>query len=280
MTTSTLSMDSKLTERSFINVGDLKLAYVEAGHGDPLVLIPGLGRGADMWKQQIDVLAEHFKVYALENRGSGKSDAPAGPYTVKQMAADAAAFIDALELDKPMVMGASMGGFIAQELAANYRDKVSRLILVCTSHGGPTAVTMSPETWKSMSAPKGITPKAKLLSAVRLAFSPEYFEKNLPAIIKDVEGRLQNMPTPAAWMAQAAAGATFDMTRRLDKITCPTLIITGLQDIVVPAVNSRLIHRGIEGSRLIEYTGGGHYIMVEERDQFNQDIIEFLKGGE
>ena len=131
----------------------VRIYFEEWGEGEPLLLIMGLGYTLDMWHRLRGPLAENHRVVAFDNRGVGKSDVPEPPYTVAEMATDAIAVLDAVGIRKAHVLGASLGGVIAQEVALSYPDRVISLILGCTSCGGPDAVSY----WLSSAACFGVT---------------------------------------------------------------------------------------------------------------------------
>lgn len=110
----------------------IKLNYKVEGQGYPLVMIMGLGANRSGWSPQISFFKKHYTVVTFDNRGVGKSDKPEGPYSIRMMADDTVKLMDHLEIKKTHIMGASMGGMIAQELAINYPERVSKLVLACT----------------------------------------------------------------------------------------------------------------------------------------------------
>ena len=116
----------------FATVNGIKINYKVEGEGNPLVMIMGFGSPRSGWSSQIPFFKKHFRVVTFDNRGAGKSDKPAGPYTTKMMADDAVKLMDALGIQKADIVGASMGGMIAQELAINYPEKAGKLVLACT----------------------------------------------------------------------------------------------------------------------------------------------------
>ena len=128
-----------------VNVNDCKIYYEIHGEGAPLVLIMGLRRNVEWWYRQIPSLSRQFQVIAFDNRGAGRSDKPDMEYSIRLFADDTAGLMDALNISKARILGISMGGYIAQELALNYPAKVHSLLLGCTGPGGARAVLMSPE---------------------------------------------------------------------------------------------------------------------------------------
>src|ERR1700738_3751089 len=124
----------------FIENLGARIHWDEEGSGTPLLLIRGLGRAWHAWNRSRPILSEKYRTIALDNRGVGKSEAPAGPYSIAQMAADAAAVLNAARVNAAHIFGVSMGGMIAQEFALQYPNRVRSLILGSTAAGGPQAV--------------------------------------------------------------------------------------------------------------------------------------------
>jgi len=160
------------------DVNGIKVYYEIHGKGDPLVLIMGLRRNAEWWYCQIPALSEHFKVIAFDNRGAGRSEKPRMDYSIRLFADDTAGLLEALKIKSAHVLGISMGGYIAQELAINYPDKVRCLILGCTSCGGERAVLMSQERMKEFEAVEGLTPEEILRKNMDLYFSDAFIQEH------------------------------------------------------------------------------------------------------
>ena len=131
-----------------IKTNNIELYYEVYGAGQPLVLISGLGYPLWQWHKMVPFLAEHFQVITFDNRGVGQSDKPAGPYTAQMLATDTAGLLDALGIEKAIIAGHSMGGFVAQAMALDFPQKVAKLILCSTNFGGPHHVTVTPEAMK------------------------------------------------------------------------------------------------------------------------------------
>jgi pimeloyl-ACP methyl ester carboxylesterase len=154
-----------------IRVNGISIYYELHGEGIPLVLIMGLRRNLEWWYCQIPELSKHFKVITLDNRGAGRSDKPDMEYSIRLFADDTAGLMEALGIHNAHILGVSMGGYIAQELALNYPDKVRSLILGCTSCGGKRAVLMSEERMKKFTANEGLTPDEILRKDMDIYFS-------------------------------------------------------------------------------------------------------------
>jgi pimeloyl-ACP methyl ester carboxylesterase len=253
--------------------GPVKLAYEVRGSGAPLLLIQGLGYGRWGWEPVVDPLAEDFRVAFYDNRGIGESDIPPGPYTARQLAGDAVAVLDAAAMERADVVGTSLGGMVAQELAIAFPERVKRLVLACTTPGGRSSHPMPQQTVDLMQTAPSLPPETALRRFVENALSPGAAEELVERI---VALRLANPFDPAGWQAQAAAGATFDAFDRLASIHAPTLVVTGDQDVVVDPRNSELLAAGIPQARL-ERVSGGHLFFWEDPDRFVSLVKEFLR---
>jgi len=132
-----------------VNIGEITLHYDEQGAGEPLLMIMGYGgSSANFLPEYLAALGRTFRVITFDNRGTGQSDRFDGPTSIEEMARDAAGLLDALGIERAHIMGISMGGYIAQELALHYPDKVAGLVLACTTCGPPVRVPPSPNTSK------------------------------------------------------------------------------------------------------------------------------------
>ena len=260
-----------------IRVNDLTLYCETYGTGEPLLLIEGFAYASWMWYRQVPELSKHYQLVVFDNRGVGQSDKPDTPYSIEMMADDAAGLLKVLGISKAHVLGVSMGGYIAQSLAARHPDLVHTLILCCTSFGGPNAVPMPVETATILTEVEGLTAEEILLRGMSVAFTEEYFRANPAEIGKIIGWRLAHPQPPHARRHQwnAVLGANLEENTR--RIGVPTLIMTGTEDRVVPAENSRKLARMISGARLVEFPGQGHLFFIEKAEEFNREVIAFLR---
>jgi 3-oxoadipate enol-lactonase len=253
--------------------GDVRIAYEARGSGDPLLLIHGLGYGRWGWEPVVDDFAGEFRTLFYDNRGIGDSDVPPGPYTVRQLAEDAVAVLDAEGIERADVVGTSLGGMAAQELAIGFPERVHRLVLACTTPGGPASYPMPQQTVDLMLLAPTLPPQTALRRFVENALAPDAPAELVERIL---ELRLGNPFDPKGWHAQAAAGAGFDALGRLSRIEAPTLVVTGTEDVVVDARNSQLLSERIAGARL-ERVSGGHLFFWEDPTRFVTLVKEFLR---
>jgi len=257
------------------NTNGIELYYELSGKGPHLVFIEGLGVGTWIWEKQRPDFSQHFTTIIYDNRGMGKSEKPAGPYSISMMADDLAALLDALKISKAHVLGVSMGGFIAQDFALRYPQKVDRLVLVATSAGGLDHVPMSSEVLSQMFANDG-APRDVIRRKLALAYSEEFMKTD--AVEHLIDLRVSDPQPPQAYMAQATAGATFNLSEKVKEIKAPCLIVAATGDRLVPVANAHNLSKKIPHNQLKIYEGYGHQFFVEMSDRFNRDVIEFLSS--
>ncbi|HLF74087.1 MAG TPA: alpha/beta fold hydrolase [Anaerolineales bacterium] len=259
----------------------VELYYEIHGEGQPLVLVSGLGYSLWQWHRMAPFLAEHFQVITFDNRGVGQSDRPAGPYTAQMLAADTAGLLDALGIEKAVVMGHSMGGFVAQAMALDFPQKVGRLILCSTSFGGPRHVPVTPEAMKVLTDVSS-DPLTRFKNGLAVSTAPGWAEKNPDMIRKWIEWCTANPIEPEAYQAQLAIGlallpeaAAFEA--KLLRLNIPTLILSGAHDKVVPPENASLLAGKIANSRVVIFPEAGHFFPIEIPEAASQVVIEFLR---
>ena len=259
-----------------IDVNGIRMYYEIHGQGDPLFLIMGLRRNAEWWYRQTPFLSEHFKVIAFDNRGAGRSDKPKMDYSIRLFADDTAALMEALKIKKANVLGISMGGYIAQELAINYPDKVRRLILGCTSCGGKRAVLMSQEIKKKFEAVEGLTPEEILNNNMDIYFSDEFIQEHPEKIEEFMEISFRHPQPPEFFDRQFAACLKHDTADRLHIISVPTLIMAGDDDPLVPSENSQILKDLMPAAELFFFPGLRHCFFIEAATAFNEKAVAFF----
>jgi len=252
--------------------GDVRIAYELHGEGPPLLLVHGLGYARWGWEPVVDGLAERFHVCLFDNRGIGESDVPDGPYTARAMAEDAVAVLDAAGVERAHVVGTSLGGMVAQELALSRPERVDALVLACTTPG-ERGFPMPEQTIRLLTSTVSLPLEDALRRFVENALAPGA-DSALVELI--VERRLANPFDMAGWQAQAAAGMTFDALDRIGEIGARTLVLHGTADAVVDPRNSELLAERIPGARLELFCGCGHLFMWEQPERFVHSVADFL----
>lgn len=226
-----------------IDVHGLRMYYEVHGEGGPLVLIGGLANDVSEFRIITDALAHHHRVLVFDNRGAGRTDKPDEPYSIELMAADTAGLMQATGFDRADIIGVSMGGRIALELAVEHPEMVNRLILLST------AARTVPRLWRSI-----------LLDAL----------PRLPLF----KGKY---PQPLfAFQRQRAASSSYDGTAKLGQMIAPTLILHGQGDKITPYALAEELHRGIPGSTLRPFKGGHLFFLFRQRQEFLEAVEAFL----
>ncbi len=260
-----------------IQAGAARLYYEEHGTGTPLVLVPGFGTGLWIWYRQLPVFARHFRTIVFDPRGIARSEGRDEPLTMRNLASDVAALLDALGVAAAHVVGASFGGFVAQEFALDYAERTLGLVLCCTSYGGAGHVAPSPETLAAMASTKGLNTEERVRENLLLAFSPEFVAGHAEEVERVINLRAANPVPEYAYLRQLQAAYAFDASARVSRIKAPTLVITGDADIIVPHVNSMNLAAAIPGAALRLVEGGSHTFFIERADEFNRAVIAFLE---
>jgi len=227
-------------------VNDIDLYYEVEGDGPPLLLIPGLGLDVRAFRPVVDGLVRHCRVVAFDPRGAGRSDKPDVPYSIELMADDAAGLLDALDLGSAHVLGLSMGGRVALDLALRHADRVRRLILASTS---ARTLPSRPMTWRWFVM--DVLPRLPLPR--RIDPQPRY-----------------------AHLRQRAASGAYDCSGRLGDIAAPTLILHGRRDRIVAYPLALELQRGIRGSELVTVDGGHFAFLTRERARLVEAVTAFL----
>ncbi|HEU0293668.1 MAG TPA: alpha/beta fold hydrolase [Anaerolineales bacterium] len=262
-------------------VNDIELYYEVHGKGTSLVLISGLGYPLWQWHLMVPYLEQHFQVVTLDNRGVGQTDKPAGPYTASMLAKDVVGLLDALGIDQAVVLGHSMGGFIAQAMALEYPHRVHKLILASTNFGGPRHVPVTAEAMAVLSDVKS-DPLTRLRNGIVISTAPGFAERQPELIQKWLEWRVANPLDLAGYQAQMGIGvallaeaAAFE--NKLPNISVPTLILFGAHDKVVPPANADLLAKQVPGSQIRILPDAGHFFPLEVPEEAAQVVIQFAK---
>jgi pimeloyl-ACP methyl ester carboxylesterase len=257
-----------------VQTNGIQLAYYEEGAGEPLVLIMGLGADASAWRLHLDAYRERFRCFAVDNRGSGASSKPEGPYSTAQMAEDYAGLVRELGLGAVRVVGVSMGGAIAQELALRHPELVERMVIV-SSWARCDAYTA--EVFRHFAAARSQVGLSDFTQLLQLwIWSPRYLAANFDELL---QVRTAELPPPmeqAAFEAQCVACVTHDTLGRLPQIRVPTLITAGAADIFTPLRFAEVLHASIAGSEIHVFPNAAHAHHWECLDMFNELTSDWL----
>ncbi len=241
--------------------------------GEPLLLVMGLGSPLEFWQLQTPVFARTHRVCVYDNRGVGRSDKPAGPYDVRTLARDAVAVMDACGFDRAHVVGLSMGGMIAQELAIRHSDRVHSLVLAATYAKPDDNVKQTAST--SAFDPKTIEPKQVFKMMMSLVLSAEFIAREREWLRQTRERILPHVSVDG-FIAQMAAVMSHDSTDELHHIDKPTLVMKPAADMLIPPKASDFLAQAIPGAQLATFDNGSHGFNVEQADKFNRAVLDFV----
>jgi pimeloyl-ACP methyl ester carboxylesterase len=260
------------------NVQGINLYYEVHGSGYPLILIRGLGSNADHWYCQVPAFSSHYSVVVFDNRGIGRSDIPDAPFTISKMAEDTVLLMDVLGIAKAHILGISMGGMIAQEIALKYGRRVNGLILACTHCGGVHAVQPAPDIIKDLSESLFAGTQEAAQKAIRCLFSDRTIQQTPDVVQRYGEVSKRFPPAAQVLIHQLKAIQGHDTWGDLIRIQNPTLVLVGKEDVLIPPENSKILAERIPNARLRVIEGGGHQFLIEQPDAFNNAVLEFLKA--
>ena len=258
----------------------VRLHYSTTGRtaAPPVVLIQGLGADKQLWTLQRLALARQYRTIALDNRGAGRSDKPYGEYSLEQMADDTLAVLDHAGAADAHVVGASMGGVIAQILALRHPHRVRSLTLACTACTQHAWRQELLAEWAEIAQQRGM--RAMTNAAARWTIGPRSFRRISPAI--GWLGPLALSRPSHAFAAQVGAilAASEELRDELGRIRVPTLVMVGNQDILTPRGDAEELAERIPTAELVVISGAAHGFMVEHGTTFNRILLEFLGRAE
>ena len=258
------------------SVNGLKLYYEVDGAGESLVLIPGFAAGRWIWFKQVAALSQNFRTVSFDPRGVSASDKPDGPQTISLLADDVAHLLRTMGVESAHIVGASFGGFVAQEFALKYPSMTKKLVLCCTSFGGPNHIMPAAETLMALASTKALNTEERMRANLLLAFTPEYVRTQVTEVDRIVQLRATNEVPEHVYLSQLQAAVGFNAESRVEAITAPTLVISGNADTIVPVPNSRNLAAKIPDARLRIIEGGSHTFFIERAAEFNGIVTEFL----
>jgi 3-oxoadipate enol-lactonase len=256
------------------------LNYVRRGSGEPMLLIQGMSGNHLSWGEPfLTELERDFDLVAYDHRGVGKSSRVTDPFTIGDLADDAAAVLDALGWDSAHVVGISMGGMVAQELALRHPQRVRTLTLGCTYCGGEGSALTSNEVFAKLAEAmmSGDRDRA-IATSYEVNISPGYgADQSAYGTFYEMATAL---PTPVpVIMLQAQAVQSHDTLSRLGEIRAPTLVIHGTLDEMLPYSNAVLIAARIPGAQLVTLEDVGHMFWWEQPERSAQAIRELVERG-
>lgn len=262
-------------------VNGININYRVRGQGEPLVIIMGYSDDQTSCIFQTRAFKKYYRVITFDNRGVGKTDKPNGAYTTKMMADDTVGLMDHLYIEKASIVGISMGGMIAQEIAINYPERINKLILGCTFARRDQSGGIAPGFPKALGVRADYTdndarsiPIRKIADTLNsLALNRKLYRIIIIPLLK-IKVRLIRT---TGLLGQLEAVLSHDTADNLHTINVPTLVITGTKDRVIKTSSSEVIANLIPNAKLVEVDGGSHAFFIEMRGRFNHEVLDFLR---
>jgi pimeloyl-ACP methyl ester carboxylesterase len=260
-----------------VKVNDIQVYYEVKGEAFPLVMITGLSGNTDWWDPRvIQGLSKNFKIVMFDNRGAGRTDVTDREFTIRLFADDAAGLMDALRISRAHVLGISMGGMIAQELALNYPEKVEKLVLCSTTCGGAKSILPSQEVLNVLNADaSGLSAEEVARMVVPFCYTKDFIDSNPDFVELMIRQILKAPISNEAYKRQLNAIMQFDTYDRLSQIKAPTLVLRGKRDILVPPENGPILSKAIPNAKLANLEKSAH-LLTEDKEEMIHVITEFL----
>lgn len=258
-----------------VRVNDIEMFYEEAGAGDPVILIAGLGGVGASWGPQIASFAKEFRTIVPDHRGTGKSSAPETGYTIEQHASDMALLLRALKAAPAHIVGSSTGGAIGQVMAVEHPETVRSLTLVSTWGRTDPYFRRIFETRKRIMQQIGHEAAVEL--ALLLLYSPAYLRAHWDEVQQIERQQKANPPNLAIAAKRIDMIIAHDALGRLKDIRQPTAIVVGDVDAVTPPYFSEELMRHIPHAELHVIPGAGHFVQLEQQDAFFRTVRDFLR---
>ena len=251
-----------------------------AGEGDPVVFIQGVGLHGDGWIPQTSVLSARYRCLTFDNRGVGRSPVDGAPITIEQMVADTLEVMNAAGFDSAHIVGHSMGGVIAQQIALTARKRVRSLALLCTSARGSDATRLSGKMiWLGLRSRVGTRPMRRR-AFLEITMPTDYLAtQNLDALAERLAPIFGHdlADSPPIVMKQLSALKRFDATARLAELAgIPTLVLSARHDIVFPPACGRALAAGIPGAKYIEVPDAAHGVTIQCTEVVNEALFREL----
>ena len=261
------------------NVNGINIKYKVQGLGEPLIMIIGIGSDRSNWRQQTRLFKKYYRTITFDNRGWGKSDRPTGPYTIKMMGDDTISLMDHLGIPIAHILGVSMGGMIAQEIAINHPERVNKLVLGCTFARRDENSGFSSEISKALEVnERSSHDKVSLRRLVYVLIDLTFSEKLYRILFLPLMKIAIRFSALNGFVEQLEAMLAHDATDRLGMIKASTLIISGTEDRVIKPISSEVMANLVPKAKLVKVEGGSHGFSGEMSNEFNREVLDFLRN--
>lgn len=271
----TINLNSIETKK--IQVGDIVVAYKMFGNGSPILLINGFSAPLDFWDPTlIGKLASNHTVITFDNRGIGNTTSGSKQFSIQQFADDTSRIMEALEIKKADIMGWSMGGMIAQEVALSNPEKVGKLIIYASTCGTNQSIAPSPEVVDIFSNQSGNM--MEMLQRFLPLLFPDHWRNSNPNFIQELPKSSEVASIETLKLQTKAITNWTGTCDRLGSIHQPTMVLVGTDDVLTVPANSILIAEKIPESWLVQIKGGGHAMMMQYPEKFTNIVDTFLQS--
>jgi len=257
-----------------VPVRDIEMNYLEEGSGYPLILIHGLNGDSTAWVLVMPELSKHYRTVALDVRGHGGTSKPDQPYSIKGFSEDLYEFMNQLKIPQAHILGLSMGGAIAQQFTLDHPEMIRSLVLVSTFSYVDEIASQVLIRLREILKERGYP--AFFDEVIRVAFTPQFIAAN-PGPVAELKEKRVRINSPVAIGRATDACMAFNLKKEISKISLPTLIVSGREDVFTPLHLAEQIHRSIKGSEWKVLEGVGHNLYIEKATELARVTLEFLK---
>jgi 3-oxoadipate enol-lactonase len=270
----------QVKEPSLVLIDGRRIAYDEVSPPNPrgtVLLLAGSDSNRLIWYKQLDVFGRTFRTIAMDYRDTGDSDPVSEPYTIADLADDAAFVLATVGVQQAHVVGISFGGYIGLQMVLRHPEQVDKLVLISTS---ATYIPPSPEMMAKMrqlQQDQQMEVGERMQRVLALVAAPGYFANHPQDWDRIAQWARYRPQSQEAAVRQIQACMTYDVSGQLDRIQVPTLVIHGDLDPRVDLENGRFLAEHIPGARFILYPSTGHLVIIERAEEFNHDILAFLQ---
>ncbi|RNC28520.1 MAG: 3-oxoadipate enol-lactonase 2 [Candidatus Dichloromethanomonas elyunquensis] len=251
--------------------------FTESGEGEPVICIHGNGASRVSWRHFVPEASKNFRVIVYELRGTGESETIGNPrqtFTIKDHAEDLAAIMDVLGLKKAAIVAQAFGAFISMQFAALYPERVSAMVVHCTSARVEGKTRQGLPKWAEIVEKEGNFDS--LLDEAMVRWFTDSFKNAHPEVV-DLYRKMYAANPAMGYAANCRGIVEYDIVDQLHKIKCPTLVIAGESDASTPVKDSELVVSKIPNSELVLVKDASHAVSEEQPEEFNQLTINYLK---
>jgi aminoacrylate hydrolase len=256
------------------NIGDAEIYYEIVGHGEPVLMVAGLGGAATYWKPNINAFAHRHQVVLHDHRGTGFSTHSEIPYSVELMANDLLLLMDTLQIERAHLVGHSTGGAIGQVLAATAPDRIASLVLYASW------ATLDAQMARCLNLRRTLLMRAGIAEYHRATpvflYPPTFICEHDKQLVLEAEAASAGSPSLSILEARISGIMDFDGLQYLDRIRCPTLVLVAEDDILTPPASSELLAQRITGAQLVRAPHGAHGLSRSDPLFFNSTVLAFL----